>query len=84
MTKHQVQWAAQFAVGAELARRGYSVAFFLGNEPGHDLLCAAQQDFRIQVKGFSWKKPKSDTAKGNYVRVLRNRIPAPLCPAQSA
>jgi hypothetical protein len=27
------------------------VAFFLGNEPGHDLLCAAQQDFRIQVKG---------------------------------
>jgi hypothetical protein len=33
MTKHQVQWAAQFAVGAELVRRGYSAAFFLGNEP---------------------------------------------------
>ncbi len=69
MTKHQVQWAAQFAVGAELVRRGYSAAFFLGNQPAYDLLCAGEKDFRVQVKGFAWNKPKSDTAKGNYVLI---------------
>jgi len=69
MTKHQVQWAAQFALGAELVRRGYSAAFFLGNEPGYDLLCGGKQDFRVQVKGFAWPKPKSPTAKGNFVLI---------------
>ena len=69
MTKHQVQWAAQFAVGAELVRRGYAAAFFLGNEPAYDLLCTGKNDFRVQVKGFAWSKRKSPTAKGNYVLV---------------
>jgi hypothetical protein len=32
------QWAAQFAVAAELVRRRYSVAFYLGNQPLYDAL----------------------------------------------
>ncbi len=67
MEKHQVQWAAQFAVGAELMRRGYSCAFFLGNQPSYDLLCTGKQDFHLQIKGFSWDKPKKPSSKGNYV-----------------
>jgi hypothetical protein len=69
MTRHQVQWAAQFAVGAEVVRRGYSAAFFLGNEPTHDLICAGTREFRVQVKGFSWNKPKRKTTNGNYVLI---------------
>jgi hypothetical protein len=69
MKTHQVQWAAQFAAGAELVRRGYSAAFFLGNEPSHDLVCKGTKDFRVQVKGFSWDKPKSATAKGGYLPI---------------
>jgi hypothetical protein len=33
LTTIDSQWAAQFAVAAELVRRGYSIAFYLGNEP---------------------------------------------------
>jgi hypothetical protein len=69
LTRDQVQWAAQFAMAAELARRRYSAAFFLGNQPAHDLLCKGEKDFRVQIKGFSWAKPKSPTAKGNYVPI---------------
>jgi hypothetical protein len=54
-------------------RRGYPAAFFLGNEPGYDLLCVGETDFRVQVKGFSCNKPKSKTAKGNYVPIKNLR-----------
>jgi len=50
MTKHQVQWAAQFVVGAELIRRGYSAAFFLGNQPVHDLICAGAKILRFKLR----------------------------------
>lgn len=66
---HYTQWAAQFAVGAELSRRGYSAAFFLGNQPSYDLLCTGQIDFRLQVKGFTFNKPKGPKSKGGFVPI---------------
>jgi hypothetical protein len=57
-------------VGAELARRGYPTAFFLGNQPTYDLLYKGEEDFGVQVKGFAWSKPKSPAAKyGNWVLI---------------
>jgi hypothetical protein len=43
------------ATGAELSRRGYDVAFTLGNTPRLDLLCSAPNGvaFKVQVKGIS-------------------------------
>jgi len=48
----QTQWAGQFAVAAELARRGYGVTFTLGNTPGHDILCRSPKgkSFAVEVK----------------------------------
>lgn len=47
--------AAALATGAELSRRGYDVAFTLGNTPRIDLLCAVPDGraFKVQVKGIS-------------------------------
>jgi hypothetical protein len=46
--------AATCAVAAELSRRGYDVAFTLGNVPRLDLIASVPdgQPFKIQVKGI--------------------------------
>lgn len=54
--RYQTQWAAQFYVAAELTRRGYQVAFTLGNAPKTDLMVSTPDDsvqFKIDVKGQS-------------------------------
>lgn len=54
---HYTSWAAVFAVGAELSRRGYDAALTLGNCPRVDLLCDVPdgRPFKVQVKGISWQ-----------------------------
>lgn len=49
--------AAALATGAELSRRGYDVAFTLGNTARLDMLCCAPNGkaFKVQVKGISDK-----------------------------
>jgi hypothetical protein len=51
----QTSSAAVLAVGAELSRRGYDVAFTLGNTRKVDLLCSVPDGspFKTQVKGIS-------------------------------
>lgn len=34
---HRTQWASQFAVASELCKRGYQVAFTMGNHPSVDI-----------------------------------------------
>jgi hypothetical protein len=54
-SKHQTQWAAQFAVASELCKRGYQVALTLGNHPKIDLMAISPKDkkqFLIDVKGL--------------------------------
>lgn len=58
MAKRAIQHtasAAAFATAAELSRRGYDVAFTMGNTPRIDLLCALPdgEAFKVQVKGIS-------------------------------
>lgn len=62
---HRTQWAAQFAVASELCKRGYEVAFTMGNHPSVDLMVTspAGLPFHIDVKGLYRKnywvvKPK--------------------------
>jgi hypothetical protein len=52
---HHTSVAATLAVGAQLSRRGYDVAFTIGNTPRIDLLCTAPDGtpFKVQVKGIS-------------------------------
>jgi hypothetical protein len=54
-TNHHTSTAAAFAVGAELSRRGYDVAFTRGNSPRIDLLATVPDgpSFKVQVKGIS-------------------------------
>jgi hypothetical protein len=51
---HQTQWAAQFAVASELCKRGYEVAFTMGNHPQVDLMVISpkRHNFHIDVKGL--------------------------------
>ena len=51
---HRTQWAAQFAVASELCKRGYEVAFTMGNHPSVDLLVNSpnQIAFSVDVKGL--------------------------------
>lgn len=51
---HRTQWAAQFAVASELCKRGYEVAFTMGNHPNVDLMATSpkQVPFGIDVKGL--------------------------------
>jgi hypothetical protein len=51
--RYQTQWTAQFYAAAELTRRGYLVAFTLGNAPATDLLVSrsdGKAHFRVDVK----------------------------------
>jgi hypothetical protein len=54
-SKIHTGFAATFAVGAELSRRGYNVAFTMGNTPRIDLFCDVPngESFSVQVKGLS-------------------------------
>lgn len=53
---HQTQWAAQFAVGSELCKRGYEVAFTSGHTtPVADLMVVSPKNktmFLVDVKGL--------------------------------
>ena len=52
---HHTQWAGQFAVAAELAKRRYEVAFTMGNHtPLADLMCISPEKtaFLIDVKAM--------------------------------
>lgn len=51
---HRTQWAAQFAVGSELCKRGYEVAFTMGNHPSVDIMVTSPtgSQFGIDVKGL--------------------------------
>lgn len=53
--RHHTQWAGQFGVAHELVRRGYLVAFTLGNALGTDLLCQSPEEksFSLEVKTLS-------------------------------
>jgi hypothetical protein len=58
MKKRSIQQtasAAVLAVGAELSRRGYDVAFTMGNTRRVDALCSVPDGkaFKVQVKGIS-------------------------------
>ena len=59
--QHQTQWAAQFAVASELAKRGYEVAFTQGNStPLADLMVVSpfsKKMFLVDVKGLYRKNP---------------------------
>ena len=68
------QWAAQFAVAAELVRRGYSLALYLGNEPIHGALVRGRtsgRQFAIQIKGTGQRPPKDQDARGPDILVGR-------------
>jgi hypothetical protein len=54
-SNYHTSLAATLAVGAELSRRGYDVAFTLGNTPRIDLLASVPdgRPFKVQVKGIS-------------------------------
>jgi hypothetical protein len=56
-TRHQTQWSGQFGVAHEMTRRGYLVAFTMGNAPTVDLLCISpkKQEFSVQVKSLRSK-----------------------------
>jgi len=56
-TNQHTAWAATFSIAAELSRRGYEVAFTMGNTPRIDLLCSVPdgKSFKVQVKGISSK-----------------------------
>ena len=51
---HRTQWAAQFAVASELCKKGYEVAFTVGNHPNVDLMATSPSgvSFGIDVKGL--------------------------------
>lgn len=53
---HYTEWAAFWAVAAELSRREFIVATTVGNTPKFDLSCSSsngENQFRVQVKGTS-------------------------------
>lgn len=57
--RHQTQWAAQFAVASELCKRGYEVAFTMGNHPESDLMVLSKNKvaFVVDVKGLYKRNP---------------------------
>jgi UDP-N-acetylglucosamine:LPS N-acetylglucosamine transferase len=77
MRGHQTQWAAQFAVAAELCKRGYEVAFTMGHTtPIADLMVVSpirHETFLIDVKGLYRKNPwliKRKKPRANLYYVL--------------
>ena len=64
-SSHRTQWAAQFAVASELCKRGYEVAFTMGNHPSVDLLVYSPNEvaFSVDVKGLYKKNVWAVRAK---------------------
>ena len=74
MARQSAEWPAAFATAAELTRREYAVAFFLGNQPRHDALVlgtASGNQFAIQVKGFAQGPPKR---KGKGTAIIPGKL----------
>jgi len=72
MTTIDSQWAAQFAVAAELVRRGYSIAFYLGNELLYDMAVRGRSSgnqFVLQIKGTQYGPPKKPQGIGDDILV---------------
>src|SRR5579863_9156701 len=74
----RTQWSAQFLAAAELVRRGYMVAFTMGNHtPDADLAVVAPKNkrhFLVDVKGLGSKgawllKPKNKRPDLYYILV---------------
>ncbi len=74
-SKHQTQWAAQFAAASELCKRGYEVAFTMGNHPHKDLMVVSPDGvtFAVDVKA---------STKRTAGRCARNRL-LPSCSTSS-
>jgi hypothetical protein len=73
----RTQWAAQFAVASELCKRGYEVAFTMGNAtPLADLMVVSpkiKRNFLIDVKGLYRPNPwiiKKKDARDDFYYVL--------------
>jgi hypothetical protein len=56
-SRHQTQWAAQFAVASESCKRGYKVALTLGNHPVSDIMAISPSGvhFHVDLKGLHRK-----------------------------
>jgi hypothetical protein len=68
----RTEWSAVFAACAELRRRGYQVAVFLGNAPKYDALCIGENsrvEFPVQIKGFGWLPPQGDKVAGGWIPI---------------
>src|SRR5258706_15944318 len=82
---HYTSQAALLATGAELSRRGYDVAFTLGNTPRIDRICGVPDGtpFKIQVKGITWEsgfrvqKAFFDQARQDDLFLIVVRVPPP-------
>ena len=80
--RQRTQWATQFLAAAELVRRGYTVAFTMGNHtPIADLMVGTRsgQQFWVDVKGLTSKtdwlfKPKSPRNQLYYVLVFLTKL----------
>jgi hypothetical protein len=72
-SNYHTSLAAALAVGAEMSRRGYDVAFTLGNTPRIDLLASVPdgRPFKIQVKGIS--KPWGFFLQTSFLRAKIQR-----------
>ncbi len=69
----RTQWLAQFLVAAELTRRGYIVAFTLGNCPVFDMMVripGTNESFSVDVKGsankLGWFMHRKEQCPGLY------------------
>jgi hypothetical protein len=85
----RTQWAAQLLAAAELVRRGYTVAFTMGNNaPIADLMVGTPSgQFWVDVKGLSAKgawlvKPKRYRENLFYILVLLSPLAEPGQPRQ--
>ena len=67
---NRTQWTAQFLAASELARRGYTVSFTMGNHtPIADLMVGAPggKQFWVDVKGLSSKNSWLVTEKPDHI-----------------
>jgi len=74
-SSHRTQWAAQFAVASELCKRGYEVAFTMGNHPSVDIMVTSpnQAAFLVDVKGLykpNWWGVREKPDRHNLYYVL--------------
>jgi hypothetical protein len=82
---HISQWAAQFAVASELVKRGYEVAFTMGNHPKKDLLVVSPSGapFAIDVKGLHDKTNFSVSSRPSITDLFYVLVHVPTGAANS-